>query len=221
MSSKYKSSEYKAGLRKRVKLTNSEHLYNVQDADGSQIPYDKADGRQLFNHYRHRMTNYDEVLGGIRAEQEGAITGRQEKQIAVAAAEQILEKYRDEHVKVIQDSQTKGRFIKSLFERLGVSTASALSKMLDSWSEKIKEVGKLENSQRSLQTWNDTYRVQRELIKNLLKQENVSADIQAKVNLIYGTRSVNKAIDLGSNFFNLERSETLKLIKSVVRYAKF
>ena len=209
-----------AKLRKRVKLTNPEDLYKVQDEYGSQIPYDEADGRQLFNHYRHRMTNYDEVLGEIRAEQDGNITGRQEKQVAVAAAEHILKEYRDQHVKVIQDSQTKGRFIRSLFERLGVGTASALSQMLDSWSEKIKEIGKLENSQRSLQTWNDTYRVQRELIKTLLKQENISVDIQDKVKLIYGTRSVNKAVELGSDFFNLEKSETLKLIRSVVRYAK-
>lgn len=214
------NSEYKANLRKRVKLTNPEQLYNVQDKDGSQIPYDLANGRQLFNHYRHRMTNYDQVLDDIRAEQQGNITGRQEKQVTVAAAEHILEEYRNEHVKVIQDAQKKNLFIKSLFQRFGVSTASALSQMLDSWSEKIKEIGKLENSQRSLQIWNDTYRVQRELVKNLLKQEGISAEVQAKVDQIYGTRSVNKAVALGANLFNLEESETLKLVKAVLRYTK-
>jgi len=214
------NSEYKADLRKRVKLTNPEHLYNVQDESGSQISYDQATGRQLFNHYRHRMTNYDQVLDELRTEQQGTITGRQEKQIAVAAAEHILKEYRDEHVKVIQDSQKKGKILKGLFERFGVSTASALSQMLDSWSEKIKEIGKLENSQRSLQTWNDTYRVQRELIRVLLKQEDVPAEVMAKVDQIYGTRSVGKAVDLGSDLFNLEKSETLKLIKAVVRYTK-
>jgi hypothetical protein len=214
------NSEYKASLRNRVELTNPEQLYNVQDEDGSQIPYDLANGRQLFNHYRHRMTNYDQVLDDIRAEQQGKLTGRQEKQVAVAAAEHILEEYRNEHVKVIQDSQKKGRILKALFEKVGVSTASALSQLLDSWSEKIKEVGKLENSQRSLQAWNDTYRVQRELVKTLLRQENVSEEVLAKVDRIYGTRSVNKAVELGSDFFNLEKSETLKLIKAVVRYTK-
>ena len=166
------------------------------------------------------MTNYDHVLREIRAEQQGEITGRQEKQIAVAAAEHILEEYRNEHFKVIQDSQRKGRLLKSLFERFSVSTASALSQTLDSWSEKIKAIGKLENSQRSLQSWNDTYRVQRELVRALLKQENVSVDLLTKVDRIYGTRSVNKAIELGSDFFNLEKSETLRLVKAVVRYAK-
>jgi hypothetical protein len=212
------NSEYKAGLRKRVELTNPEQLYNVQDQDGSQIPYDLADGRQLFNHYRHRMTNYEQVLADIRAEQQGNITGRQEKQIAVAAAEHIIEEYRNEHVKVIQDSQKKGLFIKGLLQRFGVGTASALSQMLDSWSEKIKEIGHLESSQRSLQTWNDTYRVQRQLVKTLLKQEKVSEEVRAKVDQIYSTRSTKKAVALGSNLFNLEESEILKLVKAVVRY---
>ena len=214
------NSEYKASLRKRVKLTNPEQLYNVQDGDGSQIPYDLANGRQLFNHYRHRMTNYDQVLDDLRAEQQGNITGRQEKQVTVAAAEHILEEYRNEHVKVIQDSQKKGLFIKGLFQRFGVGTASALTQMLDSWSEKIKEISHLESSQRSLQTWNDTYRVQRDLVKALLKQENVSEEVRAKVDQIYGTRSSKKAISLGSNLFNLEESEILKLVKAGIKYTK-
>jgi hypothetical protein len=214
------NSKYKAGFRKRVKLTNPEQLYNIQDQDGSQIPYDLADGRQLFNHYRHRMTNYDQVLDDIRAEQDGSITGRQEKQVTVAAAEHILEEYRNEHFKVVQDSQKKSKILKRLFEKVGVSTALALSQLLDSWSEKIKEIGHLESSQRSLQTWNDTYRVQRELVRTLLKQENVSEDVRAKVDLIYGTRSSKKAVALGADLFKLEESEILKLVKAVVRYAK-
>ena len=214
------NSEYKAGLRKRVKLTNPEQLYNVQDGDGSPIPYDLANGRQLFNHYRHRMTNYDQVLDDLRAEQQGSITGRQEKQIAVAAAEHILEEYRNEHVKVIQDSQKKGQFIKGLFQRFGVGTASALTQMLDSWSEKIKEISHLESSQRSLQTWNDIYRVQKVLVINLLAQEDVSEDVRAKVAQLYGTRSTKKAVALGANLLNLEESEILKLVKTAVRYTK-
>ena len=214
------NAEYKAKLRNRVKLTNPEHLYSVQDQDGARIPYDQADGRQLFNHYRHRMTNYDQVLSDIRAEQAGEVTGRQEKQVAVAAAERILEQYRDEHLKVIQDSQNKGRFLKNLFQKMGVTSASALSQLLDSWSEKIKEVAHLETSQRSLQTWNDTYRVQRELVKALLKQEGVADKICARVDQIYGTRSPRKAVSLGANLLNLEESEILKLVKAIVRYTR-
>ncbi|EKU98617.1 hypothetical protein Lepto7375DRAFT_7922 [Leptolyngbya sp. PCC 7375] len=121
---------------------------------------------------------------------------------------------------VIQDSQRKGNILKGLMQRVGVGTASALSQMLDSWSEKIKEIGHLENSQRTLQTWNDTYRVQRELVKEILKREGVSDSVTKQVHAIYGTRSSNKAIALGADLLDLEKSEILKLVKSAIRYAK-
>ena len=92
--------------------------------------------------------------------------------------------------------------------------------MLDDWSEKIKIIGQLENSQRSLQTWNDNYRVQRELIKKLLQEDNVSPEVIVKVNAIYGTKSVNKAVEKGCDIFDLEKSEILKIVKSAIRYSK-
>lgn len=105
-------------------------------------------------------------------------------------------------------------------QKAGVGTAYALLNFLDSWSNKIRDIAKLENSQRTLQSWNDTYRVQRELVKKLLVSEGVSEEVIAKVNAIYSTRSVNKAVEIGSDLFNLEKSEILKFIKSAVRYTK-
>ena len=203
----------------QVKLTKPENLYQVKDENGQIIDFEKANGRQLFNHYRHNMTNYDEVLDEIRKEQ-GYLTGKQEKKAVIGAAEQVLEKYHDEHIKVIQDSQNKGAILKKLFTKAKVGTASALVKLLDDWSEKIKRIGNLESSQRSLQTWNDTYRVQRELIKKLLKEENISPEVIGKVNAIYSTRSVNKAVEKGCDIFDLEKSEIIKIVKSAIRYSK-
>ena len=208
-----------SSIKKQIKLTNIEQLYQIMDEDGRLVDYDEASGRQLFNHYRHNLTNYDQVLNAIRAEQ-GYLTGRQEKKAAVGAAEQVLEVYRNEHVKVIKDSQAKGRWLKTLMQKAGVNTASALASFLDSCSDKLREVSKLENSQRTLQVWNDTYRVQRELVKKLLIEEGVSEDTIKKVNAIYKTRSVNKAVELASSLFDLEQSEILAWIKSAVRYAK-
>jgi hypothetical protein len=206
-------------IRNKVELMQPEQLYQIKDESDQLIDFEKANGRQLFNHYRHRMTNYDRVLDEIRAKQ-GNVTGWQQKQAAVGAAEKILEKYRDEHTKVIKDSLTKGNLLKTLFKKAGVGTASALSSLLDTWSNKIKDIAKLENSQQSLRTWNDTYRVQQKLVKKLLVSEKVSQDVIDKVDALYGTRSVNKAVELGSNLFNLEKSEILKFIKSAVRYTK-
>ncbi|WP_414544910.1 hypothetical protein [Nostoc sp. CCY0012] len=213
------SNSDQSDLRKEIKLTNAEQLYHIKDESGQPIAYEEADGRQLFNHYRHNLTNYDQVLDNIRSEQ-GHVTGRQEKKASVAAAEQVLEKYRDEHIKVIKDSQRKGNLLKTIMQKAGVGTASAVVSFLDSCSDKIKELSKLENSQRTLQAWNDTYRVQRELVRKLLIQEGVSPDTINKVNKIYSTRSVKKAVELGSQLLNLEKSEILTLIKSAVRYTK-
>jgi hypothetical protein len=204
-------------IRDRVKLTDLTQLYQIKDRDGRVVDFEEASGREIFNHYRHNMTNYDEVLDGIRAE-EGRVTGRQEKKAAVGAAEIVLEKYRDEHVKVIQDSQKKGHVLRTLMQKVGVATASALATKLDDWSEKIKKISSLESSQSSLRVWNDTYRVQRELVKLLLIQESVSQETLDRVNAIYGTRSVNKATEIGSNLLNLEKSEILKLLKSAIKY---
>jgi hypothetical protein len=205
--------------RNKIKLTKAEELYQIKDETGQIIDYDRANGRILFNHYRHNMTNYDEVLDRIRQEQ-GYVRGKQEKEAVMGAAEQILKQYRDEHIKVIQDSQRKGTALKMLFAKAKVSTASALANLLDDWSNKIKEIGKLENSQRSLQAWNDTYRVQRELVKQLLIKEQISPEVIQQINAIYNTRSVNKAIEKGCDMFNLEKSEILKLVKSAIKYAK-
>ncbi len=194
-------------------------MYNIQDKDGSPIPYDKASGRDIFKHGRHRMTDYDEVLDNAR-QQDGRVSGYTQKIATKQAAEQVLEHYRDEHVKVIQDSQHKGFILKSLMQKAGVSTAQALTSFLDLTSEKIKEISHLENSQRSLQVWNDTYRVQRELVKSVLKEDGVPSETIKKVNKIYSTRSSNKAIELGVTLLDLEKSEVLKLVKSVMRYAK-
>jgi hypothetical protein len=205
--------------RPQVRLKNADQLYAITDEQGQPLDYEQADGRQLFNHYRHNVTNYDQVLDAVRAQQ-GRVTGFQQKQATAGAAEQILEKYRDEHVHVIRDSQKKGAILRSLMQKAGVGTASALVSVLDSWSEKLKTVAHLESSQRSLQTWNDTYRVQRELVKQILSESAVEPEVRQRVNAIYAARSVNKAIEAGSGLLNWEKSEILKLVKTAVRYTK-
>ncbi|EAZ90483.1 hypothetical protein [Crocosphaera chwakensis] len=206
-------------IRNDIELTNPEQMYQIKDSQGNIVDIEEANGRQLFNHYRHNMTNYDKILDDVR-KQQGYVSGRQEKQAAIGAAEKVLELQRNEHIKVVKDAQIKGNFIKQLFQKFGVATASALTQKLDELSENIKQISHLENSQRSLQTWNDTYRVQKELVKELLKQKNVSEDVIIEVDKIYGTRSVNKAVEMGCQLFNWEASQTIKLIKSAVRYSK-
>lgn len=213
------NSEEDFEIRGRIKITETEELYRVTDKHGRTLEYDKADGRELFNHYRHNMTNYDQVLDNIRTDQ-GYVSNRQRRQVTAGSAEKIIETYRDEHVRVIRDSQKKGHVLKSLMQKVGVGTASALSQTLDAWSSKLKDVARLENSQRTLQAWNDTYRVQRELVKEVLVREDASEAVRKNVIAIYKTRSVGKATALGKNLFNLEEAEVLKLVKTSIRYTK-
>jgi len=205
--------------REKIELTNPENLYQIEDKHGRVIDYETANGRELFNHYRHNMTNYDDVLDKVRQEQ-GYVNGDRQKQALTEATEKVLEKYRDEHIKVIQDSQLKGNLLRKIINKAKVGTASAVVSLLDDWSEKIQRIGNLESSQRSLRTWNDTYRVQKKLVEKLLKDEDIDPKVAVKIKAIYSTRSVNKAIEKGCNIFDLERSEILKVVKSAIRYAK-
>jgi hypothetical protein len=206
-------------LRERIQIKAPDKLYAIEDFQGQAIEIENANGRELFQHLRHNVTNYDQVLDNLRAEQ-GHVSAWEQKQAVAGAAEKVLELHYKEHLRVVKNSQRRGQILRDLMHRTGVGTASALVSLLDSWSSKIKDIAKLENSQRTLQVWNDTYRVQRELVKQLLKDEAVSVAVQDKVDKIYGTRSVNKAVELGSALFNWERSEVIRLIKRVVNYTQ-
>ncbi|MEL7085887.1 MAG: hypothetical protein AAGM36_15470, partial [Cyanobacteria bacterium J06597_1] len=207
----------KPRTRKRVELTNAEELYAVRDRSGEALDIETVDGDQLFNHYRHRMTNYDEVLDDIR-ERHGNITKQEAKKVTAEAAARVLEVYRDEHVKVVKDSQKKGNILKKLMGKAGVGTASALSSWLDGVSDKLKDIASLESSRRQLQVWNDTYRVQKVLVKEILKLDGVPEQTIEKVNVIYGTRSTRKAIERGTDLLELEKEKIAAMVKSSVRY---
>ena len=210
--------EQQPGTRDQIKLTKAEYLYDIRDKDGKAIDYETANGRQLFEHYRHNMTNHDTVVGSLI--EEGRNTEYERHEASIGSAEQVIEYCRDEHIKVNKDAKLKGNILKNLMQKAGVGTATALAGVLDSWSEGIKKIAKLENSQRGLQTWNDTYRVQRELVKKVLADDGIAQETRNKVDAIFGTRSSGKAIQLGAKLFNLEESEVLKLVKSAIRYAK-
>jgi hypothetical protein len=51
------SNSDKSDIRQEIKLTNIEQLYQIKDENGQPIAYEEVDGRQLFNHYRHNLTN--------------------------------------------------------------------------------------------------------------------------------------------------------------------
>ncbi|NJK30402.1 MAG: hypothetical protein HC940_09760 [Acaryochloris sp. SU_5_25] len=60
------TTNHHSDIRDQVALTNPDQLYQPKDANGQIIDYEQANGRELFNHYRHNMTNYDQVLAKDR-----------------------------------------------------------------------------------------------------------------------------------------------------------
>lgn len=217
--SKYMSKNSEDSIQDRIIITNPEKLYSPHDADGNPIDFEKVTGEQLLKHVCHNMTNHDEVLSQNRDEN-GEISDFVKKEATLGVSQKILDLYTREHVKVVQDSQVKGEFLKKLMIKAGVGTFSKLSEVLDSISEKLKQIAHLQNSQQSLQAWNDTYRVQRELVKKILITNNVDSATIEQVKLVYGTKSTNKAIDLGCKLLQLEESSILKLVQSSIRYGK-
>lgn len=209
----------KEQVKSMVKIIRPELLYQIRNEQGENLDFSSSSGRDLLNHLRHNVTNYDDVLQQIK---EGLgrdrVSSFHVKHATNAATELVLELYKDEHVKVIQVAQKRVNILSNLMKKAGVGSATALAGFLDNCSEKLKTVAKLENSQCKLRQWNDTYRVHQVLVKKVLEQADVDPVVQDQVKQIYKTCSVNKAIIMGESLLDWERSKILKAVKSVVRY---
>jgi hypothetical protein len=211
----------KEKIKSMVRIIRPDLLYEIRNEYGEVLDFSSASGRELLNHLRHSVTNYDDILQQIKVGLNlDYVPSFYVKHATNAATELVLALYRDEHVKVIQVAQKRGNILRNLMQKAGVQSASALANLLDNLSEKLKTIAKLENSQRSLQQWNDTYRVQRALVKIVLEQAEIEPVVQDKINQIYKTRSVNRAIAMGASLLDWEQSEILKLVRTAIRYKK-
>lgn len=195
-----------------LKVTRPELIYAIKDELGRDIDFETAKGSELLNHYRYSATNYDQVRQEIKRVQ-GKIDDIQIRYCGEAAVEAVLELLRTEHVVVIQKTQNQQQTLKSIFQAAGVSSIKAICDMLDGASEKLKEIAKLQNSQRTLQTWNDVYRGQKAMTLKLLEIESIDPEIIKKLKYLYSARSSNKLVPIWQELTDWEASETLNLLK--------
>ncbi|MGB3239241.1 MAG: hypothetical protein WBB29_13160 [Geitlerinemataceae cyanobacterium] len=93
-----------------------------------------------------------------------------------------------------------------------------VSKALPDASEIQKEFVSLRSSQNSLKSWNDIYRIQKVLVVEYLKKQNVDDLVIDQVENIFKLKSVRQAPKFGSNLLNLEASEIVRLLKKVTTY---
>jgi len=190
-----------------IKLIDTDNFYNIRDEFGNYINRKNATPEQLTNHWRHNCTNYDEVLDDIR-DTKGFISGHDIKCVTRGVLQQVGKKLNNDALKAKADYTTEVKALESLVKK----------QQFDSQKEYAPTIKYLSRSKKSLQVANDTYRAQRELIKKLINESNVSDEIKSQVEAIYSTRSVDKAIEKCVGIFDLEKSELLQLIKRVIRY---
>ena len=190
-----------------IKLTDIENFYNVRDKFGNYIDREKATPLQLARHLRHNCTNYDKILDKIR-KSNGKVTGYDRKYALVGVLQQVSKKLNDDALNAKAYHTVEIKALENLVKK----------QQFDLHKEYAPTIEYLSRSQKSLQVANDTYRAQRELIKKLINESNVSDEIKSQVKAIYSTRSVDKAIEKCVGIFDLEKSELLQLIKRVIRY---
>ncbi|MBE9175130.1 hypothetical protein IQ225_07070 [Synechocystis salina LEGE 06155] len=211
---------------KKVRIVAPERIYEVDFSD-------EANRDSMIHELRCGITNCQEVIQEFIDKYE-AIEPEEERFILLEADKQIISLYDREHKEVIDSLKSSYResrnFIalyrkqflqlKQFFFEWKIDGIESLSNLLVEWSEKIKEIVSLKNSQQSFRNWNDTYRVQQKIVIQLLINEAIDPEVIDKVNKIYKTKSVNKAVDIGCDFLNLEKSEIIKMVKTVVHHTK-
>ncbi|MEM9537514.1 MAG: hypothetical protein AAGA40_17790 [Cyanobacteria bacterium P01_E01_bin.45] len=158
----------------------------------AQVP-DDYNPRQAFNYLRHRATNYDRLLDEHRSKY-GAITPAENKALTQGAADVIIEALMGENVDLIQ-GKTNTVFAK--FAR-AMSTLLGLSQDVD--LQAIHQAAKtLKKSQIMYKSWNERYRLQRELV--LKVAEKLEPEVRRQVESIYRANSKKKLERLKQELF--------------------
>ncbi|WP_346289440.1 hypothetical protein [Sphaerothrix gracilis] len=89
-------------------------------------------------------------------------------------------------------------------------------------SDRLQEIDALKKSQQGLQQLNDSYRVQRELTLQLLKERGIDPKVIAEVEGLNDrrSRSIDKRIALFGQQTGWERSKIIGLFKKYLYYTK-
>lgn len=226
----------------KVVLKNPERFYAIQDEYGNTIDFGTADGRNLFKHLRHNCTTYDDVLDGIHSQQ-GYVSEVQQKLVKQAAAEVIIEHFRNDNENLQTDlakqiNQKKNIVQKfknfttdtgKLLQKLGVNTITSGINALDDVLQKVATVEQIERAYEELEAkheksrtafgrLNDAYRVHEVLTLEYLEAKGIDSEIIENLKKLYKTQSPKTAIPAFCQFTESEESLVIKRIKSKLHY---
>lgn len=83
------------------------------------------------------------------------------------------------------------------------------------------QLEKIQNSQNSLQTWNDLYRIQQTLVVQYLQeQDDIEPAVLEQVQQILKLKSIKQAPTLASQILSLTPIKVWRLLKKQVKYKK-
>lgn len=222
-------------IRRIVKIACAPLLYKVlvekrdlagelvRDAQGKkvleEIPLQDATSAQLFNHYRHNVTNYEEAIDLIKQSQNGYISDKQVKWCSAASAEVVMAVLRTEHEitlekyfelesdfqDIIEAAQTNNLFdiIQLIRQSVGNAVESTLQKSLI----------RANNSRNTYRNENNLQRCKLYLIDDTVNHEDDLGVIRERVNIVLKQRGTNKLAEAWAKLTDWESSEVIELFK--------
>lgn len=198
-------------IRSLIKITHPEVIYSAQA---------QVKGEALLTRCRNSATNYKDAIETIKAAQDGGISDSQIYVCKEAAHAAVLGIVTTEHLHVTQVTKAQKVSLKSIFDAAGTSSVKAVCNLLDSVSENLRRIAKIEDSREKLLRFNNVYRGQKKMTLELLKLENIDSTVIEKVEQIYKPQSTTTLSTVWQKLTDWDESETLKLLKNANAFAK-
>lgn len=185
-----------------------------------EIPLKNATSAQIFNHYRHNVTNYDEAIAIIKKNQDGYITDKQVKWCSAAAAEVVMAVLRTEHEITLEKYFELESDFQDIIKAAGTNNLYDIIQLIKrSVGNAVettlqKTLIKANHSRNSYRNENNLQRCKLYLIKDVVNHEDDIYVMRKQVNIVLKQRGIHKLAEAWSNLTNWERSEVMNLFKS-------
>lgn len=184
-----------------------------------EIPLRDATSAQIFNHYRHNVTNYEEAIDLVKRSQNGYISDKQVKWCSAASAEVVMAVLRTEHEitlekyfelesdfdDIIQAAGTNN--LHDIIELIRKSVSNAVESTLQ------KSLIRANHSRNSYRNENNLQRCKLYLINDTVNHEDDIGVIRERVNTVLKQRGTNKLAEAWAKLTDWESSEIIELFK--------
>ncbi|MGB7417282.1 MAG: hypothetical protein WA902_24010 [Thermosynechococcaceae cyanobacterium] len=197
-------------IRSLIQITHPEVIYSAQG---------QVKGEALLTRCRNDATNYKAAIENIKAAQGGVILDTQIHVCKEAAHAAVLGIVTTEHLHVTETTKAQKASLKSIFDAAGTQSAKFVCNLLDSASDNLKRIAKIEDSREKLLRFNNVYRGQKRMTIELLKLRDAHPVLIAEVEQLHKPQSTKTLSTIWQKLTNWDESETLKLLKKANAFA--